>query len=235
MVFHLPTVQGVLFLIISWFFVSATHEKANACISSNFLLLLSCPILNCCLGNSFCHPGVVKRRWITLFCARNPSTTTNFIIFLLSTYLVPSSVAGTMAEAKKGQLESGPQHCAMGAIQLQSSMICERHMRQKGKKKNFLKLSCPFLGDTQWKTSRVKPSRLEAWSPLSCPFSASDCPSALPARAAFLTCHAPLQHSPFPHTDGRATQGKEWDERCAQRAADCLGVSPTLICFWCLL
>lgn len=82
-------------------------------------------------------------------------------------------------------------------------MIPERHMRQE--QGELFELSWLFLGDTQWKRCRVKPSKLEAQVSLSCPLSSPNPPITSAPRAASLNFQPLTPKTVYPPcTDGRA-------------------------------
>lgn len=177
---------------------SATHEKANACVSSNFSLLLSSPFLNCCLGRDwFLLPCSCQKKmnYFLLYqnCFHHPQFH-SFFNFIPNPcpvqFLVPwQRQRINQSLSPKTALEK------LGCTVTEKPGIWKTH-ETEGEAMIFTKLWWLFLGDIQWKRCRVKPSTLEAQLPLIHPFSASD----QPTTSACQGCLPKLPNDPPSHT-----------------------------------
>lgn len=176
---------------------SATHEKANACVSSNFSLVLSSPFLNCCLGREwFLLPWSCQKKMnyslLCQNCFHHPQFHSFLIVFLthanFSTWYHSKGKDSTRVWALRLPWRSW-------VVQLPKAWYL-KDTRDRGEEMIFTKLSWLFLGDIQWKRCKVKPSTLEAQLPLIRPFSASD----QPTTSACQGCLPKLPNYPPSHT-----------------------------------
>lgn len=106
---------------------SATHEKADAWVSSNFLLLFSSPIINSCLERDwFLLPWSCWE--ITLFCTRTVPTTHSFIHLFTEYHSCAKFCAWYHGEGKVKSARIWTATLPRGSwvVRLQSSMLSEK-------------------------------------------------------------------------------------------------------------
>ena len=138
---------------------SATHEKANAWVSANFLLLLSSPILNSCLGTDWfllAWSCWEKMNYSLLCqnCPHHPQFHSFFYwvpIFCQVLCLVPWQRQSKANESLDHNTARGKLNCT---VTKQHDTWKDTSDRQ-GREDFFFKLSWLFLGDAQWKRCRA--------------------------------------------------------------------------------